>query len=160
VLQTVFKYKRGDQMNLSNLIKKDHITFKKSVDSFEDAIYESGQVLLDKRIIEKKYLDKVIENVKTIGPYIVIAPMIALSHARPEDGANALGMSLLMLEEPINFSKDKDRKAKAIITLAASNENDHLDALSQMSKMLMENMESFLGAKDKETILKMIKNYS
>lgn len=147
-------------MKLSDVMKKDHITFKDSVENYEEAIYESGKVLLDKGIIEKKYLDKVIDNVKSIGPYIVIAPMIALSHARPEDGANALGMSLLMLEEPVNFSEEKDRYARAIITLAASNENEHLEALSQMSKMLMENMEAFLGAKDKETILKLIENYS
>lgn len=147
-------------MKLSELISEDHIIFKKRVDDYEQAIRESGQVLLDKGIIEKKYLDKVIENVKTIGPYIVIAPMIALSHARPEDGANDLGMSLLMLEDPVDFSEEKDRKARAIITLAANDENAHLEALSQMSTMLMENMETFLGAKDKQTILDLVKDYS
>ncbi|MFW6299121.1 MAG: PTS sugar transporter subunit IIA [Bacillota bacterium] len=147
-------------MKLGDLIGEDHIIFKKSVKDYEEAIRESGQILLDKGIIEERYLDKVIENVKTIGPYIVIAPMIALSHARPEDGAKDLGMSLLMLEEPVDFSEKKDRKARAIITLAANDENAHLEALSQMSTMLMENMETFLGAKDKKTILDLVEKYS
>ncbi len=116
--------------------------------------------MLEKGVIEEAYLDKVIDNVKTIGPYIVIAPMIALSHARPEDGAKGLGMSLLMLEEPVDFSEEKDRKARAIITLAANDENAHLEALSQLSKMLMENMETFLGAQDKSTILNLVEKYS
>ncbi|MFW6298590.1 MAG: PTS sugar transporter subunit IIA [Bacillota bacterium] len=147
-------------MKLGDLISEDHIIFKESVKDYEEAIRESGKILLDKGIIEERYLDKVIENVKTIGPYIVIAPMIALSHARPEDGANDLGMSLLMLEEPVDFSEKKDRKARAIITLAANDENAHLEALSQMSTMLMENMETFLGAKDKKTILDLVEQYS
>lgn len=147
-------------MKLSALISKDHIVFKDRVKDYEEAIRESGKVLLEKGIIEKRYLDKVIENVKTIGPYIVIAPMIALSHARPEDGAKAPGMSLLMLEEPVDFSKKQDRKARAIITLAANDENAHLEALSQMSTMLMENMETFLGANDKQTILDLVEKYS
>lgn len=147
-------------MKLSEVMKEDHIVFKHSVDNYEEAINESGKVLLDKGIIERKYLDKVIHNVKTVGPYIVIAPMIALSHARPEDGANELGMSLLMLENPVNFGENKDRYARAIITLAASNEYEHIEILSQMSKMLMENMEAFLAAQDKETILNLIKHYA
>ena len=44
-----------------------------------------------------------INNVKEIGSYIVIAPKVAIPHARPEDGTNKLGISFLKLEHQSNL---------------------------------------------------------
>ena len=47
--------------------------------------------------IEERYIDGMIETVKNLGPYIVIAPGVALPHARPEDGVIEPSMSLVTL---------------------------------------------------------------
>lgn len=47
----------------------------------------SAQPLLVSRENEKSYIDGMIDSVKEHGPYIVIAPNIALLHARTETGS-------------------------------------------------------------------------
>ncbi|MFB8734775.1 PTS sugar transporter subunit IIA [Bacillus sp. SL00103] len=42
-----------------------------------------------------------IQSVDQNGPYIVIAPQVAIPHARPEDGVNELSMSLMTFEQPV-----------------------------------------------------------
>lgn len=40
-----------------------------------------------------------IQKVESFGPFIHICPDVALPHARPEDGVNQLGMSLLKIQK-------------------------------------------------------------
>jgi mannitol/fructose-specific phosphotransferase system IIA component (Ntr-type) len=149
-----------NQYMLNDLIKNDKILFQNSVKDWEDAIKVSATPLLSKNIIEDRYVDKVISNVKELGPYICIAPNIAISHARPEDGANELGMSILILDEPTYFKENNERPARIIVTLAAPDNEKHLLALQQLSRLLMEDLDTLLAAKDKETVLELVKKYS
>lgn len=47
------------------------------------------------------YLDGIIENTLKWGPYYLIAPGIALPHARPEQGANHNQISVTTLATPV-----------------------------------------------------------
>lgn len=145
---------------LKDLITKDKIQFIKSIDTWEAAIHLSAQPLLSENIIEPKYIEKVISNVKELGPYIVIAPNIAISHARPEDGANGLGMTLLILEEAIYFSDNLERPVRIIVTLAAPDNEQHLLALQQLSRLLMEDLDTLLSVKSSDVILELVQKYS
>ncbi|MCD6482106.1 MAG: PTS sugar transporter subunit IIA [Candidatus Izimaplasma sp.] len=145
---------------LKELIDENKIAFIDKVNNWEESIILSAKPLLEDNYIEKKYIHKVIENVKKLGPYIVIAPKIAISHARPEEGVNRLGMSILIIKEAVNFSEDKDRKVNIVITLAAPDNEKHLLALQQLSELLMASLDELLAAKDKKTILDLIKKYS
>lgn len=49
------------------------------------------------------YLDGIIENTLKWGPYYLIAPGIALPHARPEQGANHNQISVTTLATPVAF---------------------------------------------------------
>jgi len=149
-----------DQPMLNKVITEDKILFKDHVKDYKEAIYESGKPLLDEGIIEARYLEKVISNIHEMGPYIVVAPNIAISHARPEDGVNELGMSMMMLSEAVNFSEDKERFVKLVVTLAAPDEESHLKALGQLSELFMNSMEEIMSCKTKEEVLKLINQYS
>ncbi|MCF7925136.1 MAG: BglG family transcription antiterminator [Candidatus Izimaplasma sp.] len=154
------QYGRMTKPMLKETITKSRIMFLNQVTNWEDAIYKSGEPLLKEKYIEKKYLDKVVENVKKLGPYIVIADKIAISHARPEDGVNDLGMSILLLEKPVIFHGKNDREVNVIVTLAAPDNEKHLLALQQLSQLFMESLEELLAAKTKEDVLKLVEQYS
>lgn len=145
---------------LSELLVKENISFMKNVASWQEAIQESAKPLLEKNIIEQRYVEKVISNVIELGPYIVIAPNIAISHARPQDGANGLGLTMLLLEEPLYFSEDKERPVRIVITLAAPDNEQHLLALQQLSRLLMEDLDNLLQAKTAEPIIELVRKYS
>jgi transcriptional antiterminator len=152
--------KGKDQPMLNELITEDKILFQDSVKDYTEAIYLSAKPLLEENVIEERYLKKVISNMHEMGPYIVVAPYIAISHARPEDGVNKLGMSILMLKEAVNFSEDKDRFVKLVVTLAAPDEESHLTALGQLSELFMNSMDEIMSSQSKEDILKLINQYS
>ncbi|MFD2615757.1 BglG family transcription antiterminator [Terrilactibacillus laevilacticus] len=148
---------------LNELLTKNRIQIMQRVDSWESAIREAANPLLDSRIIEDSYIDAMIDTVKEIGPYIVIAPRVAIPHARPEKGVNQLGMAMLKLEEPISFSSDQDDKlVNLVIVLAAVDSETHLKALSQLSELLEdeENIEKMIASTTVEEMYHLISAYS
>ncbi len=112
------------------------INLKNSVDTWEDSIREAATPLLKDGSIEASYIDAMIENVLVNGPYIVIAPNIAMPHARCERGALKSAISVLKLNEPVMYPEDME--VKLIICLAAKDQNEHLDAISNLADFFMD----------------------
>lgn len=122
---------------LSQLITKETIQIRNYVDTWEEAIRIASVPLLKQKKIEKRYIDAMINNIKKIGPYIVLTPKVAIPHARPEEGVIDIGMSLLKLNKPVSFSNGDPTKDVSLIVIIAAIDNDlHLKALSQLSAML------------------------
>ncbi|MFG6128711.1 PTS sugar transporter subunit IIA, partial [Staphylococcus aureus] len=48
----------------------------------------ASQPLLQEQVIEQCYVEAMIESVNELGPYIVIAPEIAIAHARPNNNVH------------------------------------------------------------------------
>ncbi|MDM5188977.1 BglG family transcription antiterminator [Bacillus sp. DX4.1] len=147
---------------LNELLVEDHIQFQDRVDSWEEAITVASEPLLKKGCISEKYIQAMIESVIELGPYIVIAPKIAIPHARPETGVKKLGMSLLQLKEGVLFSEKQEHSVNLVIVLAAIDNETHLKALAQLSDMLSqtENIEMLIHSNSKEKMLEMINQYS
>ena len=147
---------------LSELLIEDHIQLKNHVDSWEDAIQVASEPLLKTGFISEVYIQEMIANVKELGPYIVIAPKIAIPHARPEAGVKKFGKSLLQVKESGLFSEKEEHAANLIIVLAAIDNETHLKALAQLSDMLSqpENVETLIHSNSKKQMLEMIAKYS
>jgi transcriptional antiterminator/mannitol/fructose-specific phosphotransferase system IIA component (Ntr-type) len=151
---------REDEHMLNELITKDHIIFADKAENYQEALRKGAKVLIDEQYITEQYVEKVIENVDKLGPYIVVAPDVAISHARPVDGALKLGMSMLILKESVSFSDEKDRNARIIVTLSAPDPDSHLVALGQLSELLMEEADKLLEMNSKEDVLALVDQYS
>jgi mannitol/fructose-specific phosphotransferase system IIA component (Ntr-type) len=121
---------------LKDLITYENIEVDVEAVDWEDAVYRGAKILLDKEYITPKYIDEITNKVKEIGPYIVIAPGIALSHARPEDGVKKLSMSIMTLKNPIEFGNEDNDPVKLLITLGAVDNETHLKALYELMKLL------------------------
>ncbi|MDN6656677.1 MAG: PTS sugar transporter subunit IIA, partial [Staphylococcus simulans] len=111
-----------------DILTKDKIKVQDQVPDWSQAITEAAQPLLEQDYIETGYIDAMIDSVKEFGPYIVIAPEIAIAHARPEDNVNKVGLSLLKLNESINFAEDS-HYASLIFVLSATDNTSHLNVL-------------------------------
>ncbi|MGM9929759.1 MAG: BglG family transcription antiterminator [Bacillus sp. (in: firmicutes)] len=136
---------------LQELITADKIQIVDSVPTWEDAISLVAKPLVEQQIIEPSYIDGIIDTVNKLGPYIVIGPEFALPHARPEMGVNKVGMSLLKLNKPVDFSDDGSKPVRLLICLAAVDNTTHLKALSQLTKLLS-NSETFEALKNVNTV--------
>ena len=53
----------------------------------KDAIRKATEPLEKDKFVTAAYKEAIIANVEELGPYICIAPHVAMPHARPEQGA-------------------------------------------------------------------------
>lgn len=126
---------RKEQKMLSELLTRDKIRKIEKVDTWEDGIIEASKVLLDQGLIEKSYIEAMIESVNQNGPYIVLEDGFALPHASRTSGVNELSMSLLSLDKEVDMM---GKPVKVIMVLAAKDDASHLRALSSLSDILGE----------------------
>ncbi|MEH7387438.1 BglG family transcription antiterminator [Bacillus sp. JJ1521] len=148
--------------SLHQLLTREFIQIKKGSTDWKEAIRVGAKPLLEKGNITEEYIQSMINTVIQLGPYIVVAPKVAIPHAKPENGVKKLGMSLLCLEEGVQFSESKRHEVNLLIVLAAIDGETHLKALSQLTTMFSEpmNVKKMVQAKSIDTILQTIEAYS
>lgn len=121
---------------ITDFIKEDHIKVGITADTWQDAVKQSGQLLLEIDAIEERYIDAMINKVVELGNYIVIAPGIAMPHARPEDGAKKTAITLMTLKEGVSFGHEKNDPVTLIVGLSAIDNKLHLEALASLMELL------------------------
>ncbi|EIW17816.1 Transcriptional antiterminator [Pelosinus fermentans] len=121
---------------LRELLTADMIEVKVKAKSWEEVIYAGGKLLEDRGLIEHRYVDAMVNTVKKMGAYIVIAKGIAMPHARPEDGAKKVGMALMTLKNPVNFGSKENDPVSVAVFLCAVDNTTHLKALAELMQLL------------------------
>ncbi|MDN3017945.1 BglG family transcription antiterminator [Paenibacillus sp. BSR1-1] len=143
--------------SLADLLDSEKINTVGQVSDWMEAIKLAALPLLDLEYINMNYVEKMIDNVLKLGPYIVISEQFALPHAAPADGVKKTGMSMLFLEKPVDLMGESVR---IFVVLASWDNEQHLKALGQLTKLLKESRKEMLSAKSKEQILKLLESYS
>lgn len=116
------------------VLAKEAIALQVGADNWEDAIRKAGDLLIKTGKIEASYIEATIRNIHDLGPYILIAPNVALPHSRPEDGVKEEGIAVMTLKEPVEF--DSEKPFSVIICLAAVDQNSHIDMLQKISEVI------------------------
>ncbi|MBM7692484.1 mannitol/fructose-specific phosphotransferase system IIA component (Ntr-type) [Peribacillus deserti] len=141
---------------LRSKLTDEMVQFIQGAKDWEEAIRVASEPLLKQGYIEARYVEAIISNVKNFGPYIVLMPKVAMPHARPEDGVNQMGISLLLTEKSVSF--DEEKAANIFFVLAADDESSHLDLLKEISEFLTneEKVSALLSAKKYEDVIKLL----
>lgn len=90
-------------MKVTSLIGAKEIQVVDNVANWKEAVQLASKPLLDEHTITQRYVDNMIQSVEENGPYMVIADYFALMHAKPGDGVNCLGMSLLTTNQAFDL---------------------------------------------------------
>ncbi len=148
-----------EELNITDVITKDTVKVKVHTESFEDALKQGVNLLVDQDYVHADYYQDIVESIAEMGPYMAIAPGIFLSHARPNAHVYATSMSILTLKEPKASGNADNDPIRLVITLAAEDNDNHLRILSQLTNILLEpeDLESIFNANTKEDILEIIK---
>ncbi len=117
-------------------LTKDHVKFVNSAKDWQDAIRISAQSLLDAGFYAPSYVDGMIDVVLEYGPYIVIAPNIAMPHARPEAGAKKIGYSITKFAEDVSFDEKGEVTARLFICLSCVEANSHIQMMQEIVTIL------------------------
>jgi len=145
---------------LQDLLNKETIQIMEGFTDWKEAIKTAAEPLLMKEIIAPSYIDAMIENIETLGPYVVIGPEVAIPHARPETGAKKVGISFLKLRQPVNFLNNEMYPVRLLFCIAAIDNTTHLKALSQLTSLLNEKLEFLKEIESIEEIMRLFRQYS
>ncbi|WP_434529166.1 PTS sugar transporter subunit IIA [Vibrio sp. K4] len=118
-----------------SLIDNNSIKLQAQASNWREAIKIGTDMLIASGAIQPSYHDAIISSVEELGPYICIAPNLALPHARPENGVIRTAFALVTLEEPIYFDGE-DEPVDVLITLAGSSSDEHMEGLMEVTQVL------------------------
>lgn len=79
-----------------------------------------------------------VQAVEEIGPYIVVAPGIAIAHARPEDGVHQICLSLVVLAQPVEFGSTVNDPVDIVFAFGGIDKESHLGLLRQLAVILQD----------------------
>lgn len=100
------------------------------------AIARAGDLLVEDGAVEPRYIEAMQATVEEHGPYVVIAPGIALPHARPEDGVTRPALSLVTLAEPVSFGHADNDPVDLVLAFGAVDKTSHVRALQELARLL------------------------
>ncbi len=143
----------GRKEAIMDLVTRDNVQILDEAADWKDAIRQSTQLLEQHGYVESRYKEEIIKNVEEMGPYIVLAPYIALPHARPEQGVIKTQIGVTLFRQEVSFDAKED-PAKLFITLAAQDNNSHLEALVTISELLQQDevVEKILNAESEDML--------
>lgn len=146
---------------LSKWIFDATITLRQSVEEWPQALEVCARPLLEAGVIAPEYVTAIVEQHAKLGPYYVLAPELAMPHARPEEGARGLGLSLLKLEQGVSFGSEEFDPVDIIIMLAAPDKHSHIEMISALAELFSsdEDMAQLHQAKTLEEIKTIIARF-
>lgn len=145
-----------------SLIENNSILLKANAANWQEAVKLGTDMLVASNAINPSYYDAIIHCVKTMGPYIIIAPNFAMPHARPEDGVNRTAFALVTLNQPVYFDGEEE-PVDVLVTLAGSTSDQHMEGLMEVTQVLDDetsetgvNLDKLRACKNKEDVYAVI----
>jgi len=125
-----------------------------SVSDWKQAIRLSAQPLLAKETITEEYVEAIFNSHQELGPYYVLAPGLAMPHARPEQGAIKNGLSLLHIKQGVSFNAEENDPIYVVIMLCALSGDEHINMITALAEIFSddERLSALLKASTMETI--------
>lgn len=132
----------------------ENIQIVDSVSDWKQAIRLSAQPLLAKEAINEGYLQAIFNSHQKLGPYYVLAPGLAMPHARPEQGAMKNGLSLLHIKQGVYFDAEENDPIHVVIMLSALSGDEHITMITALAGIFSddERLSALLKASSIETI--------
>lgn len=125
-------------MLLSQMLDAGHVNFKERCADWQSAIRAGCEPLVTTGTVEASYADEIIACIEKYGPYIVIAPDIAMPHSQENaKGVHKTAISFMKVNEAVAFdANDREKDARLFFTLASQNHEQHLENMSMLATML------------------------
>ncbi|MDT8701360.1 PTS sugar transporter subunit IIA [Kluyvera ascorbata] len=120
---------------ITTWLPAENIQIVDSVNDWKQAITLSAQPLLAKGAITEDYINAIFNSHQELGPYYVLAPGLAMPHARPEQGAIKNGLSLLHIKQGVSFDADENDPIYVVIMLCALSGEEHINMITALAEI-------------------------
>jgi PTS system ascorbate-specific IIA component len=139
---------------LEQALGQGSIKLQQSCSSWRETFELAGLGLVESSRTTSSYTQEMIQAFEELGPYMVIAPGIALAHGRPSESVLETGLSLVTLSSPVVFGSTANDPVSLVIGLAAVDHDSHIDLMAALSELLMseETVNLLLKAKNESEV--------
>ncbi|MCR4398284.1 MAG: PTS sugar transporter subunit IIA [Firmicutes bacterium] len=121
---------------LGELLTRNTIELGVEAADWREAIERAGELLVKAGAVERRYIAAMIDMVRELGPYIVVAPGVAIPHARPENGVKTVCLSMVRLKSPVPFGNNDFDPVDLVFALGAVDDKSHLGAIAELAVLL------------------------
>lgn len=144
---------------LGTALENRSVSVGAKASDWRTAVEISGQLLVEAGNAEDRYVEAMLRTVEELGAYAVIAPGVAIPHARPEDGANKVGLSLVTLSRPVEFGSKENDPVDLLFGFSTTDAEAHVELLQALADFIErpENLEALRRARTVEEALKVVK---
>lgn len=105
------------------------------VDDWRAAVREAGNALVLAGTALPGYTEQMVRMIESHGPYIVIAPGLALAHARPGPDVLADGLAIVTLSTPVDFGHPHNDPVSVVLALAVASADEHLALVAELANV-------------------------
>ncbi|HEB4875200.1 TPA: PTS sugar transporter subunit IIA [Kluyvera ascorbata F0526] len=143
---------------ITTWLPAENIQIVDSINDWKQAITLSAQPLLAKGAITEDYINAIFNSHQELGPYYVLAPGLAMPHARPEQGVIKNGLSLLHIKQGVSFDADENDPIYVVIMLCALSGEEHINMITALAEIFSddERLAALLEASSMEAIQSVI----
>lgn len=100
------------------------------------ATRQAAEALVDIGAATARYPSACVEVVEQHGPYILLAPGLALVHARPETGGLQVGLAVIRLADPTYFGHSRNDPVDLLVAFCTPDQDAHIELLRKLAKAL------------------------
>jgi PTS system ascorbate-specific IIA component len=111
------------------------IALRVPVGDWRGAVRAAGAALTAAGIARPSYADEMIRMIEEHGPYVVIAPGLALAHARPGPEVLKDGIAVVTLETPIPFGHPYNDPVSVVLALAVDSPDAHVALVAELANL-------------------------
>ena len=143
---------------LKELLTRNHVVISNEVMDWRGAIAKSVEPLEIDGIVPVEYKDVIIKSLDELGPYIFIAPEIAMPHAQFFENTE-VGIALLKLNNEVTY--DPERSARLFFSFSGKDGTSHMELIQSLAIFLSEekNVNAIISMDNEDDIYDYIQNY-
>ena len=116
-------------------VPDDAVEIHATAPDWRAAVNLAGLVLARSGAATPDYAGEMIRMIEEHGPYVVIAPGLALAHARPGPAVLADGLAIVTLAEPVNFGHPHNDPVSVVLGLAVKSADAHLKTVANLANV-------------------------
>jgi PTS system ascorbate-specific IIA component len=121
-------------MQLTTL-SADSIVLGAEVENWREAVLAAGAALANAGSTLPAYGEEMVRMIEEHGPYVVIAPGLALAHARPGPTVLANGLAVVTLASPVRFGHPHNDPVSVVLGLAVADAEAHLASVAELANV-------------------------
>ena len=135
-VKRILERRSKSTLGLMEMIREECILLDVEAEDWEEAVRKSAEPLIAHGYIEPRYLTAMLENIRKMGSYVVVAPGIAIPHSLPKDGVLRACMSLAVLKHPVCFGNEYNDPVKIVLCMGTRDSREHMQSISELTNLL------------------------